>query len=106
MSAATRPFTPDWGESSVASASGAAATYPITGEGQTLRIYNSGTGIVWFRLGDANVPNAGLVTDMPIPAGAVAYVTRNKDQDTHINVVAVSGTHVLYITPGEGGRGD
>jgi hypothetical protein len=64
---------------------------------KAMRLFNSGTAIVFVVCGDvASV--AGLTTSMPVAPGTVEVVTCAQQYIAAIS----SGTATLYITPGSG----
>lgn len=68
-----------------------------------LRVHNGLSGVVFYRIGDANVQ--ATPADVPLPAGAVEVITlRNPDArpETHIAFIAPSGSGAAYASTGYG----
>lgn len=102
-----KPFTPvdDATASVTATTSGADRTaikQQPTGAHQ-LRLYNAGTGTIFWAAGGATVTAA--LTDVPLPGGAIEVVTLANAAAaplTHLAAVTQTGAAVLYATTGEG----
>lgn len=72
---------------------------------QNLRIFNSGSVVVYVEGGDANTvavkPSGGTLGAMPVAAGATIGIGL-KAGETHIAVITDSSTATVFVTPGEG----
>lgn len=84
------------------SAAGALSKMP-TGRVQ-IRAHNAGTTLAFIRKGTDSTVTA-LVSDMPLPAGAVEVLTLNnteKSPITHMAAIYASGSGDVYFTVGTG----
>jgi len=79
----------------------AAIKKPRTGQFQ-LRLANTGSALVRYRVGGSTVDAAA--TDPALPAGAVEVITVNggRNADTHVAAKTDSGSSTLEITTGSG----
>jgi hypothetical protein len=68
-----------------------------------LRLFNGLSDTVFYKLGDSTVEATSA--DVPLPAGAVEVITvknSDNDPDTHVAVIAASGTGSVYASTGNG----
>ena len=74
-----------------------------TNGGRQVRLYNSGTVIIFVKFGDSTVNAA--TTDTPIPPGAVEVLTYDRllsGANNYVAGITAAGSGTLYITVGEG----
>ena len=72
---------------------------------QNLRVFNSGSVVVYIEGGTANTvavkPAGATLGAMPVAAGATIGIGL-KAGETHIAVITDSSTATVFVTPGEG----
>jgi hypothetical protein len=76
-----------------------ALVLPQPADVRQVRVYNAGAATVFIRFGET-APTA-LVTDLPIPAGAVEMFTIGA-KIAHVAAITAAGAATVYFTTGEG----
>lgn len=74
---------------------------PLGGIGnKSIRVFNSGTNVVFFKLGTGNTTSASASTDTPLlPNSVETFFLQN--EVTYIAAIAAGTGNTLYVTPGE-----
>lgn len=91
------PFTP--GVTVTVSASGTTASGAINSAAGQIMVFNGGTTLGFYRTSSG--ASTAVITDTPIPAGAILVFTKPVGHDTFSCILA-SGTASVYVTSGNG----
>jgi hypothetical protein len=84
----------------VTATTGRVLVQPTTGTTTPhLRLFNSGTAIVFIACGDVTV-NATITASMPVAAGTVEII--RCQNANYLAGITSTGTATLYVTPGTG----
>lgn len=100
MSIEVEPFSPFQYLTLTAAGASVAGTYG-TNVGRSLRLYNSGTAVVFADWANGETPTATTTTAYPVPPGET-HTVRTAGID-RVAAISAAGTNVLYATRGEGG---
>lgn len=92
------PFAP--GPTVTLSAGAASTNAALGGTGQSVEVQNAGSVVVFVRL--AAVGSPATTADYPVLAGQSKVIGRCPAVQTHVHVIAPSGTATVYATGGEG----
>jgi hypothetical protein len=95
----TRVFRPVPAGSATISVTTSTAATALPQASEQYRLYNAGSGTVFFNFGASGV-TAAVATGTPIPSGAVEVFTAAPNA-THIATIG-SAAATLYVTAGEG----
>lgn len=96
-------FYPGFGLTKTLSATTSSVSATLTGNGvndTSLMVYNSGVALVFCRWG-VGAQTALVNVDFPVPAGTVQVMHKPYGDDT-VACISLSGTNLLYLTPGYG----
>ncbi len=98
------PFVP--GSTTTVSVTNTTGTTILKGppNPSSVRLYNAGSALVFFRAGGSDV--VATTGDTPLPAGAIEVFdltsSAGRNGFTHIAAITPSSTATLYVTCGQG----
>src|SRR5690242_17990882 len=97
-----RPFRPLSATTASLAVTTATGSVALLGQAMQYRVFNAGASTIFVELGNSAV-TAVLATAMPIPAGAVEYLSAPVAVAApYLAAITASGTATVYTTGGEG----